>query len=218
MDARAVVGYNVPSLPVGSVLDTDGDIVQIIGLNGAGKTTLLKKIEHQLCWEGTVIGSGHYADIEYIGEKPRPMYISPSDQPHSMIGARSTGGEKWYEKKKIEQARMSEGQYAWDFLAVHVFEPHAGVDVLLLDNPEKPLDAIAKRVLVQCLEQTVANHGVQLIIAPHDEIFMKAWPNAKLINLSPVEGNVPECCLVKDFDFERYFRKHAEKYLPQKST
>jgi len=57
-------GYPVASLPVGTTIDTNSNLIVVIGDNGSGKTTLTEKLGLQLSERGRSLGKN------YFGVKP----------------------------------------------------------------------------------------------------------------------------------------------------
>jgi ABC-2 type transport system ATP-binding protein len=159
-----------------------GHVVGLVGPNGAGKSTLLNLAVGLL--------SPTAGTIEVLGEVPAnspeelgrvgfvaqdtPTYSGLSVADHLRLGAHLN--PKWDHQvadDRIEQldldlrqkaGDLSGGQRAQLALTLAVAKRP---ELLILDEPVASLDPLARREFLQILMETVAEHGVSVVLSSH---------------------------------------------------
>jgi ABC-2 type transport system ATP-binding protein len=159
-----------------------GHVVGLVGPNGAGKSTLLNLAVGLLApTAGTirVLGGEPACDPEQLGKvgfvaQDTPTYASLSVGDHLRLGAHLN--PKWDHQvadDRIEQldldlrqkaGDLSGGQRAQLALTLAVAKRP---ELLILDEPVASLDPLARREFLQILMETVAEHGVSVVLSSH---------------------------------------------------
>jgi energy-coupling factor transport system ATP-binding protein len=191
LQARGVaVGYNGRLVLRGVDLDVwPGEIVALMGRNGSGKTTLLKSIVGLLRpWRGRLTVAGNEVANRDVAEVCRQVGYLPQD-PNALLFADSVLDElivtlrnhrleanpPLAPRSLLEQLGLSDKASAYPrdlsagerqrvaLGAVTVTRPGA----LLLDEPTRGLDYVAKRALVGLLRDW-RDRGVAILLVTHD--------------------------------------------------
>ncbi len=157
-------------------------VVGIVGPNGAGKSTLLNLAAGLLSpTAGTidVLGGPPARDaaalgrVGFVAQEP-PVYSSLSVRDHLHLGARLN--QNWdaaLADRRIADLRLdpaqragklSGGQRAQLALTLAVAKRP---ELLLLDEPVAALDPLARREFLQVLMETVAEHGLSVVLSSH---------------------------------------------------
>jgi ABC-2 type transport system ATP-binding protein len=159
-----------------------GRVVGLVGPNGAGKTTLLQLAAGLLAPDS--------GTIEVLGERPAgtpaqlgrvgfvaqdtPVYAGLSVAGHLRMGAwLNPHWDSELAGRRIGQlgidprqraGSLSGGQRAQLALTLAVAKRP---ELLLLDEPVASLDPLARREFLQSLMETVAEHGVSVVLSSH---------------------------------------------------
>ncbi|ANE03963.1 ABC transporter ATP-binding protein [Corynebacterium crudilactis] len=174
----AKIGYSTPIAEL-ELNFNKGKIYGICGANGAGKSTLLRTLAGELYpLEGTVkIGDVSVTDLKSVG---KIITISTPDfYPDVSIGEHfkilsKTGKvnfadsiQRWNLEELLRKSpnKVSSGQQQRSFLALQL-EIHS--EVVVLDEPERHLDAFWIDILAQELKKKATN-GTAVILASHSQ-------------------------------------------------
>lgn len=159
-----------------------GHVTGLVGPNGAGKSTLLNLAAGMLeptagsievC--GGVPGSGpeQLAKVGYVAQST-PVYAGLTVDDHLHLGARLNPA--WDEKlarRRVERigldpkqqaGKLSGGQRAQLALTIGIAKRP---ELLLLDEPVAALDPLARREFLSDLMESVAEHGVSVVLSSH---------------------------------------------------
>lgn len=157
----------------------------ILGANGSGKSTFLKilagiyKAHHgKLKWQK----KGQSKTVSYVPQNPLLFFMQDSigeEYDHLLAQKQVTDGqyEKWLDvfgmKDKLSKHPhdLSGGEIQRAALLGSLL---VNPDVLILDEPTKGLDPVAKREIGSLLSQLLAE-GRTIIIASHDLPFVAEW-------------------------------------------
>src|ERR1700733_6312238 len=159
-----------------------GRVVGLVGPNGAGKTTLLQLAAGLLApTAGTIsVLGGHPAGspaqlrgIGFVAQDP-PAYAGLSVAGHLRMGGwLNPGWDRELAERRVRQlgldlrqraGSLSGGQRAQLALTLAVAKRP---ELLLLDEPVASLDPLARREFLQGLMETVAEHGVSVVLSSH---------------------------------------------------
>jgi ABC-2 type transport system ATP-binding protein len=167
----------------GCTLDIEpGHVTGLVGPNGAGKSTLLNLAAGMLeptagtievC--GGVPGSGpdQLAKVGYVAQST-PVYAGLTVEEHLRLGAHLN--PSWDEKlaqRRVERigldpkqqaGKLSGGQRAQLALTLGIAKRP---ELLLLDEPVAALDPLARREFLSDLMESVAEHGVSVVLSSH---------------------------------------------------
>jgi len=159
-----------------------GQVVGLVGPNGAGKSTLLQLAVGLLApTAGTirVLGDRPAASPEHLGRvgfvaQDTPVYESLSVADHLRLGAwLNPGWDRDLARRRIDQlgldpaqraGKLSGGQRAQLALTLAIAKRP---EFLILDEPVASLDPLARRQFLQGLMETVAEHGVSVVLSSH---------------------------------------------------
>jgi ABC-2 type transport system ATP-binding protein len=159
-----------------------GHVTGLVGPNGAGKSTLLNLAAGMLeptagtievC--GGVPGSGpeQLAKVGYVAQST-PVYAGLTVEDHLRLGERlNPGWDAKLAQRRIERigldpkqqaGKLSGGQRAQLALTVGIAKRP---ELLLLDEPVAALDPLARREFLSDLMESVAEHGVSVVLSSH---------------------------------------------------
>jgi ABC-2 type transport system ATP-binding protein len=158
-----------------------GHVVGLVGPNGAGKTTLLQLAAGLLAPTTgtiTVLGRapGSPAQLREVGfvAQDAPTYAGLSVAGHLRMGEwLNPGWDRELAERRIGQlgldprqraGSLSGGQRAQLALTLAIAKRP---ELLLLDEPAASLDPLARREFLQGLMETVAEHGVTVVLSSH---------------------------------------------------
>ncbi|RZS44347.1 ABC-2 type transport system ATP-binding protein [Herbihabitans rhizosphaerae] len=159
-----------------------GHVTGLVGPNGAGKSTLLNLAAGMLsptsgtieaC--GGVPGSGpaQLAKVGFVAQNT-PVYPGLTVADHLRLGARLN--PSWDDRvaqdritrigldPKQPAGKLSGGQRAQLALTIGIAKRP---ELLLLDEPVAALDPLARREFLQDLMETVAEHGLSVVMSSH---------------------------------------------------
>ena len=156
-------------------------MVGLVGPNGAGKTTLLQLAAGLLAPTAgtiTVLGRspGTPAQLRAVGfvAQDTPTYAGLSVAGHLRMGGwLNPGWDGELAERRVRQlgldlrqraGSLSGGQRAQLALTLAVAKRP---ELLLLDEPVASLDPLARREFLQGLMETVAEHGVSVVLSSH---------------------------------------------------
>lgn len=164
----------------------EGECVALTGANGIGKSTLLRCVYGaQPVSEGRVLVAGAAPDetsVEFrrsvsvkLDDSELFAELSPRQHIELLLGSfgRTATAEDVQELldyaglgvcAEVAAAGLSAGQRQRLLLLGAIARPH---DVLLLDEPERALDAGARRWVAELVGQCV-DEGVAVVVATHD--------------------------------------------------
>ena len=159
-----------------------GRVVGLVGPNGAGKSTLLNLAagmsspttgEIEVCGGRPGSGAAQLSKVGFVAQDT-PTYASLTVAEHLRLGARlNPGWDADLARRRVEHlgldpaqraGRLSGGQRAQLALTIGIAKRP---DVLLLDEPVAALDPLARRGFLQDLMETVAEHGVGVVLSSH---------------------------------------------------
>ncbi|GAA3463865.1 ABC-2 type transport system ATP-binding protein [Saccharothrix longispora] len=159
-----------------------GRVVGLVGPNGAGKSTLLNLAagmsspttgEIEVCGGRPGSGPEQLAKVGFVAQDT-PTYANLTVAEHLRLGARlNPGWDADLARRRVEHlgldpaqraGRLSGGQRAQLALTIGIAKRP---DVLLLDEPVAALDPLARRGFLQDLMETVAEHGVGVVLSSH---------------------------------------------------
>jgi ABC-2 type transport system ATP-binding protein len=159
-----------------------GHVVGLVGPNGAGKSTLLNLAVGLLApTAGTleVLGGAPAESPAQLGRvgfvaQDTPTYSALRVGEHLELGKRlNPGWDRELANYRIEQlgldlaqrvGRLSGGQRAQLALTLAIAKRP---ELLILDEPVASLDPLARREFLQILMETVAEHGVSVVLSSH---------------------------------------------------
>ncbi|MEM9103046.1 MAG: ATP-binding cassette domain-containing protein [Pseudomonadota bacterium] len=178
-----IAGYQTPVVGPVSFSVKPNEKLIISGTNGCGKSTLLKMIIGSAnLLEGKVLKADGLT-VAYQPQSPKrlaEMPITGYEYLRLMSPADTTAIPEQlrrYLHRRVDQ--LSGGQFqllsTWSNLS-------SNNALVLLDEPTNNLDKKAVNILIDCIEQMPANHG--LIIVSHDSKFIQQI-NAFNLELSP---------------------------------
>ncbi|WP_083751508.1 ABC transporter ATP-binding protein [Saccharothrix sp. ALI-22-I] len=159
-----------------------GRVVGLVGPNGAGKSTLLGLAagmttpttgEIEVCDGRPGSGPAQLAKVGFVSQDT-PTYAGLTVAEHLRLGARlNPGWDADLARGRVERlgldpsqraGRLSGGQRAQLALTIGIAKRP---EVLLLDEPVAALDPLARRGFLQDLMETVAEHGVGVVLSSH---------------------------------------------------
>jgi ABC-2 type transport system ATP-binding protein len=159
-----------------------GHVVGLVGPNGAGKSTLLNLAVGLLApttGSLTVLGGVPAEGPTQLGRigfvaQDTPTFSGLSVADHLELGARlNPGWDRAVAAQRIAQlgldpaqraGKLSGGQRAQLALTLAVAKRP---EFLILDEPVASLDPLARREFLQILMETVAEHGVSVVLSSH---------------------------------------------------
>jgi ABC-2 type transport system ATP-binding protein len=160
----------------------EGRVVGLVGPNGAGKSTLLGLATGLLaptCGTITVLGeppaagSSQLARVGFVAQDT-PVYARMPVADHLRLGAwLNPGWDGELARRRIGQlgldprqraGSLSGGQRAQLALTLAMAKRP---ELLILDEPVASLDPLARREFLQGLMETVAEHGVSVVLSSH---------------------------------------------------
>src|SRR3989344_1390727 len=114
--AQGLVGYTIPALPAGTMLDFNAPIVVIVGKNGSGKSTLVSKLYATAGYLPVMRGMEnlpHFMEVAYEGDRPPSLRsFFPGTKPSGALTLYGDGDSD-SDRSSRELAKMSSGQYQW---------------------------------------------------------------------------------------------------------
>jgi ABC-2 type transport system ATP-binding protein len=159
-----------------------GHVVGLVGPNGAGKTTLLNLATGMLApTVGTIevlggrpgAGPAQLARVGYLAQDA-PVYAGLSVADHLRLGAHlNPGWDAGLARGRVERldldlsqkaGTLSGGQRAQLALTLAVAKRP---ELLILDEPVASLDPLARREFLQDLMESVAEHGLSVVLSSH---------------------------------------------------
>lgn len=159
-----------------------GHVTGLVGPNGAGKSTLLNLAAGMLAPTtgtievcGGVPGSGpdQLAKVGYVAQST-PVYAGLTVEEHLRLGERlNPNWDAGLAQRRIERigldpkqqaGKLSGGQRAQLALTVGIAKRP---ELLLLDEPVAALDPLARREFLSDLMESVAEHGVSVVLSSH---------------------------------------------------
>jgi ABC-2 type transport system ATP-binding protein len=159
-----------------------GRVVGLVGPNGAGKSTLLNLAVGMLTpTSGTVEvlggrpggGAAQLAKVGFVAQDT-PTYAGLSIADHLRLGARlNPGWDDALARARIRRlgldpaqraGKLSGGQRAQLALTIGIAKRP---ELLILDEPVASLDPLARREFLQDLMETVAEHGLSVVLSSH---------------------------------------------------
>jgi ABC-2 type transport system ATP-binding protein len=167
----------------GCTLDIEaGHVTGLVGPNGAGKSTLLNLAagmlipttgDIEVC--GGVPGSGpeQLAKVGFVAQNT-PVYTNLTVEEHLRLGAHLN--PSWDDRLAHDRiarigldpgqqaGKLSGGQRAQLALTLGIAKRP---ELLLLDEPVAALDPLARREFLQDLMETVAEHGLSVVMSSH---------------------------------------------------
>ncbi len=159
-----------------------GAIVALVGPNGAGKSTLMRLVTGLLSpTAGSVevfgrppeASAGSLARIAFL-DQDHPLYRSWTVAEHLHMGR--SMNPTWHDELAVGHlralgipldrrvGRLSGGQQAQVALTMALAK---GADLLVLDEPVKSLDPLARREFMSLLLGHVAEHGTTVLLSSH---------------------------------------------------
>jgi ABC-2 type transport system ATP-binding protein len=159
-----------------------GHVTGLVGPNGAGKSTLLNLASGMLVpTTGTVevcggepgSGPAQLAKVGYVAQST-PLYERLTVHDHLRLGAHlNPNWDDDLARERIERigldpkqhaGKLSGGQRAQLALTVGIAKRP---ELLLLDEPVAALDPLARREFLQDLMESVAEHGLSVVLSSH---------------------------------------------------
>jgi ABC-2 type transport system ATP-binding protein len=159
-----------------------GHVVGLVGPNGAGKTTLLHLAVGLLApTSGDILvlgdrparGSAQLARVGFVGQQT-PVYAGLSVADHLHFGAwLNPSWDRDRAERRIAQldldprqkaGELSGGQRAQLALTLAIAKRP---EFLVLDEPVASLDPLARREFLQHLMESVAEHGLSVLLSSH---------------------------------------------------
>ncbi|HUC05717.1 MAG TPA: ABC transporter ATP-binding protein [Acidimicrobiales bacterium] len=159
-----------------------GHVVGLVGPNGAGKSTLLNLAVGLLAPSAGgihVLGDAPASSPQHLGRvgfvaQDTPVYSGLSVADHLELGRRlNPGWSREIAQSRIDQLGLDPGQRAGSLsggqraqLALTLAVAKRP-ELLILDEPVASLDPLARREFLQILMETVAEHGVSVVLSSH---------------------------------------------------
>lgn len=159
-----------------------GQVVGLVGPNGAGKSTLLQLAVGLLSpTAGTITvlgdrpaaGPSQLGRVGYVAQEA-PVYDGLSVADHLRLGAwLNPSWDRDLARCRIDQlgldpaqraGKLSGGQRAQLALTLAIAKRP---EFLILDEPVASLDPLARRQFLQGLMETVAEHGISVVLSSH---------------------------------------------------
>jgi ABC-2 type transport system ATP-binding protein len=159
-----------------------GHVVGLVGPNGAGKSTLLNLAVGLLAPSSGSLqvlggkpaeGPAQLGRVGFVAQDT-PTFSGLSVADHLKLGARlNPGWDNEMAERRIAQlgldpsqraGKLSGGQQAQLALTLAVAKRP---EFLILDEPVASLDPLARREFLQILMETVAEHGVSVVLSSH---------------------------------------------------
>ena len=159
-----------------------GHVTGLVGPNGAGKSTLLNLAAGMLApTAGTIevcggvpgSGPGQLAKVGSVAQDT-PTYPGLTVDEHLRLGARlNPGWDDALARARVRRlgldpgqkaGRLSGGQRAQLALTLGIAKRP---ELLLLDEPVAALDPLARREFLQDLMESVAEHGLSVVLSSH---------------------------------------------------
>ncbi len=159
-----------------------GHVVGLVGPNGAGKTTLLHLAVGLLSpTSGAILvlgdrpahGAAQLARVGFVGQET-PLYPGLSVADHLRFGAwLNPAWDRDLAERRIDElgleptqraGELSGGQRAQLALTLAIAKRP---ELLILDEPIASLDPLARREFLQRLMETVAEHGLSVVLSSH---------------------------------------------------
>jgi ABC-2 type transport system ATP-binding protein len=159
-----------------------GHVVGLVGPNGAGKSTLLNLAvglltptagSIQVLGAPPASGPAQLGRVGFVAQDT-PTFSGLSVADHLRLGAHmNPGWDSDLAERRIEQlgldpgrraGKLSGGQRAQLALTLAVAKRP---EFLVLDEPVASLDPLARREFLQILMETVAEHGVSVVLSSH---------------------------------------------------
>jgi energy-coupling factor transport system ATP-binding protein len=153
------------------------EILAVMGRNGAGKSSLLKTITGSLQPKtGTRTPRKNDLKIGYVPQEPGDILYKQSieaeclqnDKDASLITGTTLELFKRFlpdVSPKTHPHDLSEGQRLILVLSIVI---STNPDLLILDEPTRGLDYVAKSLLVEILEDFISHGGRSVVLATHD--------------------------------------------------
>jgi ABC-2 type transport system ATP-binding protein len=159
-----------------------GHVVGLVGPNGAGKTTLLHLAVGLLSPTSGAIrvlgdrpahGSAQLARVGFVGQQT-PVYAGLSIADHLRFGAwLNPSWDRDLAERRIEQLDLDPGQKAGELSGGQRAQLALTMAIakrpefLVLDEPVASLDPLARREFLQHLMESVAEHGLSVVLSSH---------------------------------------------------
>jgi ABC-2 type transport system ATP-binding protein len=159
-----------------------GHVVGLVGPNGAGKTTLLHLAVGLLAPTSGAIrvlgdrpahGSAQLARVGFVGQQT-PVYAGLSIADHLRFGAwLNPSWDRDLAERRIEQLDLDPGQKAGELSGGQRAQLALTMAIakrpefLVLDEPVASLDPLARREFLQHLMESVAEHGLSVVLSSH---------------------------------------------------
>jgi ABC-2 type transport system ATP-binding protein len=159
-----------------------GHVVGLVGPNGAGKTTLLHLAvgllsptsgDIRVLGDRPACGSAQLARVGFVGQQT-PVYAGLSIADHLRFGAWvNPSWDRDLAERRISQldlnprqkaGELSGGQRAQLALTLAIAKRP---EFLVLDEPVASLDPLARREFLQQLMESVAEHGLSVLLSSH---------------------------------------------------
>src|SRR5580700_7482904 len=159
-----------------------GHVVGLVGPNGAGKTTLLHLAvgllsptsgDIRVLGDRPACGSAQLARVGFVGQQT-PVYAGLSIADHLRFGAWvNPSWDRDLAERRISQldlnprqkaGELSGGQRAQLALTLAIAKRP---EFLVLDEPVASLDPLARREILQQLMESVAEHGLSVLLSSH---------------------------------------------------
>jgi ABC-2 type transport system ATP-binding protein len=159
-----------------------GHVVGLVGPNGAGKTTLLHLAvgllsptsgDIRVLGDRPACGSAQLARVGFVGQQT-PVYAGLSIADHLRFGAWvNPSWDRDLAERRISQldlnprqkaGELSGGQRAHLALTLAIAKRP---EFLVLDEPVASLDPLARREFLQQLMESVAEHGLSVLLSSH---------------------------------------------------
>ncbi|WP_395105257.1 ABC transporter ATP-binding protein [Actinomadura sp. SCN-SB] len=159
-----------------------GHVVGLVGPNGAGKTTLLNLAVGQLAPDAGSVrvlggdpagGPEQMAKVGFVAQDT-PTYAGLTVADHLELGARlNPAWDAALARERVERlgldprrkaSKLSGGQRAQLALTLGIAKRP---ELLILDEPVAALDPLARREFLQSLMETVAEHGLSVLLSSH---------------------------------------------------
>jgi predicted ATPase len=196
-----VKGYHLDAFQVGQELDTDSNLVILIGDNGSGKSTFLRKLHAQEMasfWSNHLesppeeLGNPYFELTHRGGENQPPILYNEEKQPEDSFFDESLrhmyGGKPSPEKDRLK--KYSSGQYSIDQLDDFLRgSKKASLRIRIFDQPEDGISIFRRQALVDTFAKYAFGNNVQIFVATHEPRFLYA-EGAKIINLEDKPAQV----------------------------